>query len=85
MKRAFPASRWRREAAKDFNDAADVIAHIYLSERAQYLWSSLLWLETEELIEQEWPGVLSLADALVKRRTLNGREAAAAIVEGVAR
>jgi hypothetical protein len=75
VKRAFPGSRWRVGAEGDFGRAADIISHFYEVERAQYLWSSLLMLETEALLNWAWFAVEALAAALVARQTLTGREA----------
>lgn len=83
-KRAFPRTRWRRHASSDINDAADIIAHVYFNERAQYLWSSLLWLETELLLGEGWLAVVALADQLITRQTLTGRDARDVILEAFA-
>ena len=85
VKRAFPRSHWRESGENDFTQAANVILHVYSDERARYLWSSLLRLETEWLLERGWFAVEALADALVAKRTLTGSEARTVIQEAFAR
>lgn len=81
VKVAFPGSRYRRGADSDFAKVADNVSHVYTDGRKQYLWTRLLWLDTEDMLRQEWFAVEAIAAALLARTTLTGRQVRDVIVQ----
>lgn len=81
VKRAFPGSCWRSGAEGDYHHAADLILHVYMDQRDQFLWSSLLARATERLLERYWYAVEAVAAALSTRRTLSGPQIKCIIID----
>jgi hypothetical protein len=70
-----PHSRWRSAGGHDRAIAMELFWHVTSpDEKARNLQLALLWRKAELLVQQHWKTVQGLADALLERKTLTGKE-----------
>jgi Peptidase family M41 len=63
-----------RGAAVDLAAASDFAEYSTSSAQQARLYSAYLWQVAKDLLDRWWPSVETLAEALLERRTMNGRD-----------
>ena len=64
-------------ASNDLDRAVDLLGYLATSERTAQKLSDYLWAATEDLVAREWAAIVALAEELLARRSLSGRDVAA--------
>jgi hypothetical protein len=79
-----PRSRWRVSGRADHQIAMDIFWHICShDEKARNLYLSLLWRQTECLVDQWWKVIKAVAQSLLERKSLTDEQLRAVIDEAL--
>lgn len=79
-----PRSKWRAHGRTDWKIAMDIFWHICShDEMARNLYLSLLWRQTECLIDQWWKVIKAVAQSLLERKSMTDEQLRAVIDEAL--